>query len=660
MRVLMTRRGLSLWPAVLVVALAAVACVPPKPKPAAPKPKPAPITTTTPPATAAAAPSLCGVEATEASSIDDTTTYSAVVRQPDGDYGVVRRTVDDPADPWWLLLQAQQVGDVVTLGPDVLVQAQSDSWGLEAVASRTAWASPLASTGVGVRVAVLDTGLDASHPAFAGRADPGYDVLNGGVPVTTDPSGHGTHVAGIVAAGESADSVGGAPSVTVVPVRVLDASAGGFLSDVIAGILWAADPLGGRADVINLSLGAALTDPAAIAQIDDAVTTAAGEGTVVVAAAGNSSCSLPEYPAASPGALSVAALCQPGSTHLCPTDSPWPSDGYQLATFSSRSPGGVAAPGVDIPSALPGGTYGSKSGTSMAAPFVAATAALVRAHCPSLTVDEIGERIRASAHDLGPGGPDPLYGYGMVDAAAAVDGCFGRASGSAVTVDPAVAPSGTGTAQCADGQVVLGGGVEWTSVPEGAVVNVQSSFPSAPGAWSATATVEDLPATFVVWAACGSAPIGYASAHGELVTAGPLVEDPPVSGSEAEPAIATATARVRGRPGGVGRRGGVDVGSGGRGGERAEFVPVGAGGVVGDGHHRRTVRDVRRVGSVRDRARWLRAGPGSGGSGHRGGRRGVPNRERAVHRREGRARRRVPRGACHRRGGERARVVPGR
>ena len=146
-------------------------------------------------------------------------------------------------------------------------------------------------------------------------------------------------------------------------------------------------------------------------------------------------------------------------------------------------------------------------------------------------------------HDLGPAGPDPLYGYGMVDAAAAVDGCFGRATGSAVTVDPAVAPSGTGTAQCADGQVVLGGGVEWSSVPEGAVVSVQSSFPSAPGAWSATVTVEGLPATFVVRAACGSAPSGYASARGELVTAGPLVEDPLVSGSEAEPAIATATAQ---------------------------------------------------------------------------------------------------------------------
>ncbi len=126
--------------------------------------------------------------------------------------------------------------------------------------------------------------------------------------------------------------------------------------------------------------------------------------------------------------LAVSAVCQTsGRTYVLHV--PFPSDPYQLATFSSNAwsgsgpAAGIAAPGVSINSTYPPATYQQLSGTSMATPFVAAAAALVVAHCPSDSPTQIVSRLETTARDLGPTGPDELYGYGMLDADTAAQGC---------------------------------------------------------------------------------------------------------------------------------------------------------------------------------------------------------------------------------------------
>lgn len=259
------------------------------------------------------------------------------------------------------------------------------------------------ATGAGVRVAVLDTGVDAAHPALAGHLDPGYDFVDG----DTDPTeqgtrldaafGHGTHVAGIIARI--------APAARIIPMRVLDAQGAGDTWAIGEAMLRAVDPDGNPAtddgaQVINLSLGSIgrtrLLDAVAhlaqcgLAVTDDPVTDQSdpgygvdrercsnSSGAVIVAAAGNEgSSSLRIYPAAEGayGLVSVAASRADG----------------RLAAFSNSGNWiDVAAPGDGLTSSVPGGGYGTWSGTSMAAPVVAATAALLRQIAPSLRAKEI-------------------------------------------------------------------------------------------------------------------------------------------------------------------------------------------------------------------------------------------------------------------------------
>jgi subtilisin family serine protease len=226
-------------------------------------------------------------------------------------------------------------------------------------------------------------------------------------------------------------------------VRVLGSGGSGTYSDVAAGILWAADVSKGDAQVITMSLGGSVSDSTvtqAIAAVED-VNNANYSHPVITVAAGNSSCSVPQFPASlansTPQMLSVSALCKVGTnttTYCKSTTNPWPADvPYKLASYSSRAwsgtgtPTGIAAPGTEIISTLPttvsSSGYGSLSGTSMATPFVAAAAALVVQHCPSDTAAQVVSRLESSAHDLGPSGVDTLYGYGKLDAAAAVTSC---------------------------------------------------------------------------------------------------------------------------------------------------------------------------------------------------------------------------------------------
>lgn len=279
--------------------------------------------------------------------------------------------------------------------------AQQVPWGVERIEAPAAWAE---STGEGVRVAVMDTGIDLRHPDLQDRLRPGYNALRPGSP-PQDDNGHGTHVAGTVAATDDAIGVVGvAPRALLYPVKVLDRWGSGLLSDLVEGMRWCAE---NRMQVVNMSFGTtqdSRTLREAVRRLRDA-------GAVIVAAAGNEGPpgegqrSSVTYPARYPEVIAVGAVDEQGRT----------------ARFSSRGPEvDVAAPGVGIPSTWPGRRYRSLSGTSMAAPHVSGVAALVLAAGGGLSPGEVRARITGTAEDLGL--PAAEQGAGLVNARRAVAG----------------------------------------------------------------------------------------------------------------------------------------------------------------------------------------------------------------------------------------------
>ena len=282
---------------------------------------------------------------------------------------------------------------------------------LDGLGIQTAW--DVAKPGAEVVVAVLDTGVDLDHPDLRANLVAGYNAINPAVS-PQDDNGHGTLVAGIIgAATNNATGVAGvAWNARIMPVKVLDADGSGTDADIAEGIIWAASH---GADVINLSLGG----PGGSAAIDDAVLNALGlnwEGSyvgpndsVIVAAAGNEASSGIHYPAAAPGVIAVS-----GTDH-----------GGQFAWFSNHGAWiDIAAPGIDITSTRlapgPAAAYGSETGTSFSSPIVAGVAALVRERHPSWRWDRVQWEVIRTAADRGPAGHDDAYGFGLVNAAAAL------------------------------------------------------------------------------------------------------------------------------------------------------------------------------------------------------------------------------------------------
>ena len=229
----------------------------------------------------------------------------------------------------------------------------SQQWGLRQVGAPAAWAL-LSRTSRPVVVAVIDSGVDPSSPDLQGALVPGADFADASGS-TADQYGHGTMVAGVIAArGNNGQGVAGVCwTCLIMPVKVLDANGTGTAASVAEGIRWAADH---GANVINMSFILSAPDPA----VEAAIAYAHAQGAIVVAAAGNNGSGEATYPASYPFVVSVAATDDADQLY------PWSSHGSWVT---------LAAPGCSLTTAL-GGGFATFCGTSAAAPLVAGLAAL--------------------------------------------------------------------------------------------------------------------------------------------------------------------------------------------------------------------------------------------------------------------------------------------
>jgi type VII secretion-associated serine protease mycosin len=265
--------------------------------------------------------------------------------------------------------------------------------------------------GAGVTVAVIDTGIDGSHPDLVGQVTAGTDVSGVGAPNGQTPVGnsseHGTMVASLLAGhghGDGAGVIGVAPEAKLLAVS-MGFGVGNVSSDdqIASAVRWSVD---NGADVINMSLTRnTLEWPESW---DDAFLYAMQHDVVIVAAAGNRGSGTTQVgaPATMPGVLTVAGVDRSGS-----------------ASFDASSQGitiSVAAPSEELVGALPGGGYAAWNGTSGATPLVAGLVALVRSAHPELDAGNVINRITATATQVGDAEVSPIYGHGRINAAAAV------------------------------------------------------------------------------------------------------------------------------------------------------------------------------------------------------------------------------------------------
>ncbi|MEU1131103.1 type VII secretion-associated serine protease mycosin [Streptomyces sp. NPDC005900] len=283
-------------------------------------------------------------------------------------------------------------------------------WALQRVLLDELWRQ---STGEGVRVAVIDTGVDVKNPQLTRAVDAargrnylpvkdaeGKKVERGKANGTTDLVGHGTRVAGIIAARPSRGTgfVGLAPKATIIPVQQNDAEGHGTARTLAQAIDYAVDA---GADVINISQDTAdAVKPAP--ELEEAVNRALGRQRVIVASAGNDGLGgnvKRTYPASYEGVLAVAASDR----------------NNERAPFSQSGEFvGVAAPGVDMISTVPGGGHCTDNGTSFAAPYAAGVAALIKAKHKDWTARQITTQIKQTA-ERSVAGHDRLVGWGVVD-----------------------------------------------------------------------------------------------------------------------------------------------------------------------------------------------------------------------------------------------------
>ena len=335
-------------------------------------------------------------------------------------------------------------GDAVA--SSVKVRSEITPWGITAVGAPAAWAAGL--TGSGVKVGIMDGGIDYTHPDL--NVVGGYDFTTGSSAASAyndnvaSCGGHGTHVAGTVGAKQNGVGViGVAPAVSLYALKVFQDIGGSCLaweSDQIAALNWAA---ANGVRVVNISIGNSGYNQV----YQNAVTNAIAAGVTIVASAGNGSGGPIVFPGAYVGVIAVGALDQ-GNTPAY-----YESVGSQMW---------IAAPGTNILSTLPGGGTGTKSGTSMAAPHVVGVAALLLQSQPSWTPLQVQTAIKAGAIDLGAPGFDNLTGWGLAQAPTGGSGTIpvvvsvSPAGRSVSVAQGSVAPGDNAT-------VTLSGTVAWST-----------------------------------------------------------------------------------------------------------------------------------------------------------------------------------------------------
>ncbi|MEB3237914.1 MAG: S8 family serine peptidase [Candidatus Sericytochromatia bacterium] len=332
---------------------------------------------------------------------------SRYVRQVDADQGVIANewvvrirpgtslpVEHDLLSPGMALVRAADVGaaeklreqlvsveGVVDLAPNRIFRAVVDAaaapdpwrsrqWALDVVGAEVFEQLP---PGREVKVAVLDTGVDRTHPDMAEVTLPGFTVIANGPSLGMDDQEHGTHVAGLIGAsiGNGVGIAGISDRVRILPVKVLDSNGSGTLDDLIRGLAYAKSA---GAQVVNMSL----SSPASSNLERQAVQDLVNSGVVIVAAAGNEGSSQPMSPAALPGVIAVAAT-DPGDARA------------DFSSFGSHVR--LAAPGTDMISAVPGASYRMLSGTSQASPIVAGIAASILSVAPGTSASVIRDLL---------------------------------------------------------------------------------------------------------------------------------------------------------------------------------------------------------------------------------------------------------------------------
>lgn len=288
---------------------------------------------------------------------------------------------------------------------EVRVLEQKTPWGIERIGSRLV--NAVGNTGKGIKIGVLDSGIDYNHDDLKGNYRGGYNIVDDNND-PMDQNGHGTHVAGIVAAEDNnIGVVGVAPQAYLYSVKVLAFDSTGSTSNIVGGLEWSVD---NGMQIINMSLGSCENS----ISVGRAINNTYNAGILIVAAAGNSgnaagTGNTMDYPASYDSVISV------GATDINDNRGKFSSTGPKLE---------LSAPGVNILSTLNGNKYGTLSGTSMASPHVTGVAALIMSAEPGITNSRVRIRMQTTAQNMsnvtGGFSAKDWYGYGLVDAVRAV------------------------------------------------------------------------------------------------------------------------------------------------------------------------------------------------------------------------------------------------
>ncbi|MGO1392771.1 S8 family serine peptidase [Agrococcus casei] len=374
------------------------------------------------------------------------------------------------------------------------------TWGVDRIEAPQAW-DDFGVTGEGVRVAVLDTGVDASHPDLADKMvgadlnDPTYPggwitFDSHGLPIATtpaDPGSHGTHVAGTIVGGDASEvQIGVAPGASLMAANVLSGAGGGSYARILAGLQWALAPHSGHstddrvglpANVINMSLGST-GHSAAFADIIRNIRAA---GIFPAIAIGNAPCgptgnSSPGdlYEAVGVGNTNSADEVNPES---CGAQTAWPAEVTERYDWPQNfMKPDVSAPGTAVYSAIPGGRWGQSTGTSMATPHVAGAAALIASARAGLSVDEIAQALEDTAwHPAGDDAEqDDRYGHGRINVHDAIASVLGASGVSGTVIDSAT------------GAPIEGALVTYADVSESWTTDARGAFqaPLVPGKYT--------------------------------------------------------------------------------------------------------------------------------------------------------------------------------